>query len=99
MVRSEARNTTDRSSRYLQQQCKHFVRTAPVAQMRQQGHITFSIGSCRLEARDDMLVMAVEADDRAGLAKLEEELARHLERLAFRDPPEICWKGLEGLKF
>lgn len=99
MVRSEARITTDRSSRYLQQLCKHFVQKAPVAHTRQQGHITFSFGSCRLEARADALVVAVEADDQAGLAKLEELLGRHLERFAVHHPPEICWRGLEDLKF
>jgi hypothetical protein len=99
MVRSERRITTEWSSRRLHQICTHFARETAAVHTPFRGHIVFPFGSCRLEARGDLLVMTVEADEASVLTRLEDVLARQLERFALGHPPETFWTGLEGLKF
>jgi uncharacterized protein len=99
MARSEARITIEGPSRYLQQLCRHFAPKLPTTHTRQRGQIVFATGTCKLEAQDDLLIMAVEAEDEASVARLEELVARHLECLAFHRRPTISWASLEGLKF
>ena len=99
MIRSEWRITTEWSSRRLHQMCTHFARQAAAVHTPSRGHIVFGFGTCRLEARGDLLAMTVEADDATTLTRLEGLLARQLERFASADRPEVFWPGLEGLKF
>jgi len=98
MARSEARITIEGSSRYLQQLCRRLAPKLPTTHTPQRGQIVFAAGTCKLEVRDDRLILAVEAEDDADVAKLEEVMARHLECLAV-DRPTITWASLEGLKF
>jgi hypothetical protein len=56
-----------------------------------QGSIAFQAGLCRLAVEPDTLVMTVEAPDEAALPQLQDVVARHLLRFAFREPPEIVW--------
>lgn len=90
---SEARVATTRPGRYLAQLCKHFQHKLPVTFTDDRGHIAFPAGSCDLAAEPaaGVLVMRVAAGDGAALAKLEDVVARHLVRFAFREPPEIHW--------
>ncbi|NVO14867.1 MAG: DUF2218 domain-containing protein [Rhodoplanes sp.] len=92
MTRSTARLATDRASTYLQQLCKHFAHKLPVEVTPEAGRITFTIGVCRLAASDGLLTLRVEAEDAARLAELQDVVARHLLRFAFRDPPAIEWR-------
>jgi hypothetical protein len=91
MVRSEARVATTRASRYLGQLCKHFEHRIPATYTRDHGRLEFASGVCHLDATDDVLVLRAEAPDEAQLGQLEGVVARHLERFAFRDKPEIRW--------
>src|SRR5262245_59348360 len=91
---SEARVATALAARYLGQLCKHFAHKLPVRQTEREGRIDFPIGICRLEAEGDTLVLNAEAPDADSLARLEEVVARHLERFAFRDKPAIDWHRL-----
>lgn len=91
MMHSEARVATERASRYLQQLCKHFAHKLPTSQTPQEGRIEFSVGVCALRAEPATLVLTADAPDAASLERLEDVVARHLERFAFRDKPEICW--------
>ena len=89
---SEASVATTVPSRYLSQLCKHFQHKIPVTLDDRQGRIQFSSGVCELEAVDDnALRMRVTAADEATLAQLEDVVARHLQRFAFRDEPDIRW--------
>jgi uncharacterized protein len=92
MKLAEARIATDRGSIYLQQLCKHFAHRLPVEFTPQQGQITFSVGTCRLQADATTLTLHAEAADDAQLAQLEDVVARHLVRFAFREPPAIVWE-------
>ncbi len=89
---SEARVTTEMASRYLGQLCKHFEHKLPVTYEGQHGTIAFSAGACILDAVDaNTLILRVEAGDETALPGLQDVVARHLERFAFRDKPEIVW--------
>lgn len=90
---SEARVATAVPRRYLAQLCKHFGHKLPVTFDEGHGRIEFPAGPCELAAAADSgsLLMRVSADDEAALAKLEEVVARYLERFAFREKPEIRW--------
>jgi hypothetical protein len=93
MRSSEARVATAVPSRYLMQLCKHFQHKLPVAFDERQGRVDFPAGRCELDAEADegVLLMRVTAGDETELARLEDVVARHLERFAFREKPEIQW--------
>lgn len=91
MKYSEARITTGRASIYLQQLCKHFAHRLPVEFTPERGEIVFPVGTCRLAADSDVLTLSAEAADGAQLEQLQDVVAKHLLRFAFRDPPKIDW--------
>lgn len=88
---SEARVPTAMPSRYLAQLCKHFEHKLPVTLAEGRGRIEFQGGVCTLEAGDGILVMHLAAGDEAALVALEDVVARHLLRFAFREKPEVLW--------
>ncbi len=93
MLHSEARVQTATPARYLGQLCKHFAHKIPVTLEAHTGSIAFPAGLCRLAADDDVLVLRVEAPDEGALAQVQDVVARHLVRFAFREPPAIEWHG------
>jgi hypothetical protein len=88
---SEARVSSTMARRYLGQLCKHFEHRLPVTVAGDEGRIDFPTGFCRLESAGGTLTMRLTANDEAALAKLEEVVASHLQRFAFRDKPEVRW--------
>jgi len=95
MKHAIARIETERASIYLQQLCKHFAHKLPVECTPEQGQIKFSIGTCRLAAKDRILTLSAEAADNDTLAQLQGVVDRHLLRFAFRDPPKIEWHAVD----
>jgi hypothetical protein len=96
LATSEARVDTVRASRYLGQLCKHFAHKIPVMHTAEQGRIEFPFGVCLLEAEPERLILRAEANDAQALAQVQDVVARHLERFAFRDKPEIHWNRVAG---
>lgn len=90
---STATVSTASASRYLQQLCKHFAHKLQVDFTPQAGRIAFSSGTCDLAADGANLTMIVRAAGAEELARLQDVIARHLERFAFREPPRIEWSG------
>jgi uncharacterized protein len=90
-LHSEARVATTRAARYLGQLCKHFAHRVPATHAETEGRVDFPWGVCTLEASVDVLILRAEAKDTPSLDQVEEVVARHLERFAFRDKPEIRW--------
>ncbi|MQT12903.1 DUF2218 domain-containing protein [Segnochrobactrum spirostomi] len=92
---SEARIQSEYAQRYVGQLCKHFQHKLPVEYRAgtptATGHITFEFGSCDLVGEDEILTMRAVAETEDDLRRLEDVLARHLERFAFRDNPPIVW--------
>jgi hypothetical protein len=93
MAAAIARVATDLPRRYMTQLCKHFEHRLAVSYDETQGQIAFQAGVCRLAVEADALVMTVEAPDEAALPQLQDVVARHLLRFAFREPPEIVWRA------
>jgi hypothetical protein len=89
---SEARVATPLAQRYMTQLCKHFEHRLAVSYDAAAGRIAFPTGLCRLEAGPEVLVLHAEAADAGALDQLESVVARHLERFAFRDKPQIAWQ-------
>lgn len=94
MIVSIATTQTPLAARYLTQLCKHFQHRLPVGLEGRHGEITFDAGTCQLDAEQDMLIMRVSAPDEPALRRLEDVVARHLVRFAFREPPEITWRSV-----
>ncbi|MBQ1541899.1 DUF2218 domain-containing protein [Caulobacter sp. CCUG 60055] len=89
---SHAHIETERpGGRYLQQLCKHFAHKLPVEFTPDLGRISFPTGVCYLAAEGSMLRLNVLARNEMELVQLEDVVARHLERFAFREPLAIQW--------
>ena len=88
---SEARVTTESSSRYLQQLCKHWAHKLPVTHDSAHGRIEFSAGLCQLNADGEALTMKVSTNEEASLPVLQDVVERHLKRFAFREALDIRW--------
>jgi hypothetical protein len=91
-IEAFARVATAVPRRYMGQLCKHFEHKLPVTLAEDSGRIEFPMGVCSLVAEADTLVLRAVAADEAALERLEDVVARHLLRFAFRDPPEILWQ-------
>ena len=92
-VRCAAEVATPGAERYLQQLCKHFRHKRPVTLEEGSGVIEFPVGACRLEARDGVLSLRLTASDPSGLEQLQEVVARHLIRFAFREDLQVRWRA------
>jgi hypothetical protein len=91
MTTSEARVATTAARRYLGQLCKHFQHKLPVTLDETTGGIAFSMGRCDVAAEDGALVLRASATTAEDLAKLEDVVARHLVRFAFREDLAVAW--------
>ena len=92
---SAAHVPTELPRRYLAQLCKHFQHRLPVTFDDTHGQITFASGLCEVEAAADGLTLHVRAADEAALAQVEDVVARHLKRFAFREEPEVRWSRVD----
>jgi hypothetical protein len=93
MNHSVARVETERASIYLQQLCKHFAHKRPVEFTPERGQIALGAGTCRLDAAEGVLTIRAEAADAEKLIQLQDVIARHLERFAFRSPVTLDWRA------
>lgn len=91
---AEARVPTAVPKRYLAQLCKHFEHKLPVTLADHRGQIEFSAGTCSLWTEGEVLAMRVTAADEASLATLQDVVARHLIRFAFREEIQIDWQAV-----
>ncbi len=93
---SEARVAVSPASRYLQQLAQHFAHKVDVEQTKTEARVMLSYGHFELSTDgDDTLVMRTYADTDEHRKRLEHVAASHLERFAFRNPPEISWSESE----
>jgi hypothetical protein len=91
MPTSSATIALDQPRRYMTQLCKHFDHKLPVTLEESSGSITFDAGLCTLTAEAEALVLHITSPDDETLARTQDVVARHLQRFAFRAPPEIIW--------
>jgi hypothetical protein len=93
-TRSQARVPTARSARYAKQLCSHAAWKTPRAQWTApNGVIEFpdGMGTCRITAEPDCLVLAVEATNPADLARLQQIIGGNIERFAARENLTVQW--------
>jgi len=82
---------TTSARRYMSQLVKHFGHRTEAGLAGETGHIDFGFGRCELAARPNGLVLKAAAEDEAALVRLEDVVARHLQRFAFREPLQVGW--------
>ena len=54
--------------------------------------MSFAKGDCRLSAEGDLLTLTVESADPEAIPMLQDVVARHLARFAFREELAIGWQ-------
>ena len=91
VVAATAQIATANAKRYLTQLCKHFEHRRPVTYGDGAGEIAFQMGVCRLRAEAAVLTLHVASIDAAALPQLEDVVARHLIRFAFREDINVEW--------
>jgi hypothetical protein len=90
-VHSVAEVRTPLAARYLTQLCKHFEHRCAVTHDAESGDIAFAAGHCFLRAEPDVLRLSLEAADVPSLTQLQDVVARHLVRFAFREEMQVDW--------
>jgi hypothetical protein len=103
MLVAEARVSTERSSRYLVQLCRHVklaARAHPRLRARvewsdDQGVIRSDQGRCTLRAEPGVLVLRVEAPDERSLQQIEQRVTDRLEQVGRRDRLTVTWTPVD----
>ncbi|MGR4865527.1 DUF2218 domain-containing protein [Caulobacter sp. LARHSG274] len=91
-MQSHARLTTDKAARYMTQLAKHWSHRFEVALDATSARIPLPLGTCVMLAEPDGLNVTVEAPVMESLARLEDVVAEHLLRFAFREPvTRLAW--------
>ena len=94
MSRSRAEVVTDHASKYLVQLSKHWSHKFSVEWDETRSHIPFGQAQAWLEAKDGLLVAEIEAPE-ADLVRMQQVVADHLNRFAFREGElAFDWKSL-----
>jgi hypothetical protein len=91
-MQSHARLNTDKAARYMTQLAQHWSHEFEVALDSTSARIPLPVGTCIMLAEPDGLNVTVEAPVMASLALLEDVVADHLLRFAFREPvTRLAW--------
>jgi len=88
---STATVVTPKAAGYAAQLAKHFAHRIPARFEGDEGEIAFQAGTCRLRVAGDRLTMTVEGASPEAIATLQDVVARHLLRFAFRDELAVEW--------
>ncbi|KQV62111.1 MULTISPECIES: DUF2218 domain-containing protein [unclassified Caulobacter] len=84
-MESHARVATERAARYMIQLAKHWSHKFEVRYDETSALFPLPLGTCRMTAHPDGLDISIEAADLEDLARLEDVVAKHLDRFAFRE--------------
>ncbi len=90
MGAASVRVPTTHASRYLQQLCQHWSHKFPVEFTPQNGRIELSVGVLILDADAEGLGLRLDAPDDQ-LARMEDVVAEHVKRFAFREELQFNW--------
>ena len=92
MTTSEAHVATAHANRYLQQLCNHWSHKFVVTFDPENGRIAFSEGrTVTLAAHQDRLLIPLSSPGADGLGTLEQIVADHIKRFAFREELVFDW--------
>lgn len=89
---STATVTTPKAAGYAAQLANHFGHRIPARFEEGEGEIAFASGTCRLNAEGDRLTLTVEGATPEAIAQLQEVVASHLRRFAFRENLAVDWQ-------
>lgn len=97
-ISSTAAVATDRPARYAKQLASHMGRKAATEWDEEagQGWIQFPTGKATLAAGDDVLLVALVADDAESRDRLEGVVGRHLVRFGAKDELVCSWVRTDG---
>ena len=91
-MQSQARLNTDKAARYMTQLAKHWSHKFEVSYDDISALIPLPLGTCSMLADPEGLDITLEAVDLEALARLEDVVAEHLLRFAFREPAgRLAW--------
>ncbi|MDO8410438.1 MAG: DUF2218 domain-containing protein [Phenylobacterium sp.] len=95
MHTSTASVATAHAHRYMVQLCKHFGHKVTAEFDDQVGRIAFPMGETRLAVAPEALELSAQANTPEDLVRLEDVIASHLKRFAFREPDlAVDWRPL-----
>ncbi|MFB0873072.1 MULTISPECIES: DUF2218 domain-containing protein [unclassified Sphingobium] len=84
---------TAHASRYLQQLSKHWSHKFEVSFDAEKSAIAFPMGTLRMEAAPDALIVTLEPTPEADVGRFQQVVADHLDRFAFKEAPlAFDWK-------
>jgi hypothetical protein len=86
-VTRTARVPTTSGSRYLQQLCKHWSHKCETQFDFSSGWVDLPMGRVTMTAEPDALVVALAVADADKVDTMQDVVARHLDRFAFREAP------------
>ncbi len=96
-MQSLASVSTANAARYLTQLCKHWSHRFAVVSDATSGRIELPVGTCHLTAGPGRLGVIIEEPDISTLTRLEDVVAEHLGRFAFREGPlAFAWTRTEA---
>lgn len=91
-MQSHARLNGDKAARYMIQLARHWSHRFEVSYDDISALIPLPLGTCSMLADPEGLAITLEAIDLESLAKLEDVVADHLLRFAFREPlTRLAW--------
>jgi hypothetical protein len=94
MPASQATIVTTSASRYLQQLCKHWSHRFSVEFDATAGKVPFSAENfLDLAAEPGTLVMTLTVEKPEDLERMQNVVADHLKRFAFREELDVTWTG------
>jgi hypothetical protein len=88
---SSARVLTELPDRYMRQMCSHFSHKIPASCNETEGRIEFEFGTCDMLVEEGALVLTARASSSESRQRVEAVVAKHLDRFAWRDKPEVLW--------
>jgi uncharacterized protein len=91
MPTSIARVLTATPDRYAKQLVAHLGHRVAVEEGPDGARLTFDAGVGTVRAEPDAVVLVARADDADGLARVQDVLARHLERFGQRQELVVAW--------
>jgi hypothetical protein len=86
VIQSHARLNSDKAARYMTQLAKHWSHKFEVSYDDISALIPLPLGTCGMLADSEGLDITIEAVDLEALVQLEDVVAEHLLRFAFREP-------------
>lgn len=94
-VHAVAEVRTAHAKRYMGQLCKHFSHKLPAELGETSASVTFPFGVLNASAEGDLLTLDVAAAPE-DLGRIEDVVASHLVRFAFREELAVEWRPLAG---